>query len=30
MKKLKKTRIGSGRGTKKKFKTYRGQGGRKR
>jgi hypothetical protein len=30
MKKLKKTRIGSGRGTKKKFKAYRGQGGRKR
>jgi hypothetical protein len=30
MKKLKKTRIGSGRGTKKKLKTYRGQGGRKR
>ena len=30
MKKMKKTRIGHGRGTKKKFKSYRGQGGRKR
>jgi len=29
-KKIKKTRQGSGRGTKKKYKTYRGQGGRKR
>jgi len=27
---MKKTRIGNGRGTKKKFKSYRGQGGRKR
>ena len=27
---IKKTRIGSGRGTKKKYKKYRGQGGRKR
>lgn len=26
----KKTRIGSGRGTKNKYKKYRGQGGRKR
>ena len=26
----KKTRQGSGRGTKRKYKTYRGQGGRKR
>jgi hypothetical protein len=30
MKKLKKTRIGNGRGTKGKYKKYRGQGGRKR
>jgi len=30
MKKMKKTSIGNGRGTKKKFKSYRGQGGRKR
>jgi len=30
MKKMKKTSIGQGRGTKKKFKSYRGQGGRKR
>jgi len=30
VKKLKKTRIGNGRGTKKKCKSYRGQGGRKR
>jgi len=30
MKKIKKTKIGSGRGTKKKYKSYRGQGGRKR
>ena len=30
MKKIKKTRIGNGRGTKRKFKSYRGQGGRKR
>jgi len=30
MKRLKKTSIGSGRGTKKKFKSYIGQGGRKR
>ena len=30
MKKMKKTRTGSGRGTKRKYKSYRGQGGRKR
>ena len=30
IKRPKKTRIGSGRGTKKKYKKYRGQGGRKR
>ena len=29
-KKPKKTRIGSGRGTKRKYKSYKGQGGRKR
>ena len=29
-KKPKKTSIGSGRGTKKKYKKYKGQGGRKR
>jgi|TARA_Y100000310_G_scaffold151787_1_gene151392 hypothetical protein len=28
--KIKKTRQGSGRGTKKKYRQYRGQGGRKR
>ena len=27
---IKKTRQGNGRGTKRKFKNYRGQGGRKR